>query len=384
MLRLDSLEHPRTGIGYYTEHLCRELLREQKEGVAGVFRGQLLQGNSLYKVLNEEDVPAAPDAFSSTGGITTRALRRCKPLLRALPGAYPLRQALRDWRSQGAASAFGHCVYHEPNFIPFQFSGPLVLTVHDLSHERFPQYHPASRVRFLSRRLPAALERADVIVTDSQFTKDEIASFFPAVASKIVPIHLGVDSTIRELGRVAASEVLARYSLDYKGYILSVATLEPRKNLVGLIRAYDRLPKRIKADLPLVLVGGEGWSSQALYRLIGPVRSRGGYVILTGRVPRSDLAGLLSGARLFAYPSFYEGFGLPIAEARACGTPVLTSGFGAMAEVAGDQAFLADLENLAESLEAALSSMPQRLSPVRYSWDETARKTLSVYRSLQH
>jgi len=382
MLRLDSLEHPRTGIGYYTENLCRELIGQPEVDLAGVFRGQLLRGDKLKNLLDEEDISSATDKPAGARSLLAKFIRRSRPLIRSLPGAYALRQSMRDRQALAAAAGFGKCIYHEPNFIPFRFSGPLVLTVHDLSHIRYPEHHPARRVRFLSSRLPAALGRADVVITDSRFIQQEIAEIFPAVAGKVVPIHLGVESAIRELEETAARKVLESYNLDYKGYILSVATLEPRKNLAGLVRAYDCLPDHIKADLPLVLVGGAGWKSKSLYRLVDPVRKRGGRVVFTGRVPRADVAGLLSGARLFAYPSFYEGFGLPIAEARACGTPILTSDFGSMAEIAGDQAFLVDPGNLVEGLASALSGMPEHLPPVRYSWEDTARKTLDVYKGL--
>ncbi|MBU2954456.1 glycosyltransferase family 4 protein [Marinobacter sp. F3R08] len=376
VLRLDSLDHPRTGIGYYTEHLCRELGRLPGVDVKGVLRGQLIEGGALEQLLDEEGGQAG--GSGSASGL----LNRWKPFLRSVPGAYPLRQWVRDQRASRAVSGLGECLYHEPNFVPFRFSGPLIVTVHDLSHLRYPEYHPAGRVRFLNKQLPGALDRADLVITDSEFIQSEICSFFPDVARKVVPVHLGVEEDLRQLEASEAQQVLSRFGLDYKGYILSVATLEPRKNLVGLVEAYDRLPERFKNDYPLVLVGGSGWDSDRLYRIVESVGQRGGKVILAGRVPRADLAGLISGARLFAYPSFYEGFGLPIAEARACGTPVLTSDFGAMAEVAGKQAFLADLGNLSGSLEEALATMPDRLPPYRFSWKTTAEKTLSAYQSV--
>ena len=372
MFRLDSLDHPRTGIGYYTEHLCRQLSLLPNVDVTGVYRGRLLQGGQLQTVLDEDDSSANPAGSA--------VLSRCKPLIRSFPGAYPLRQWVRDRRAGAAASGNTDDLYHEPNFVPFRFRGPVVVTVHDLSHLRYPEYHPPKRVRFLNKRLPAAIRRADLVITDSKFVGQEIAAFFPDASEKIVPVHLGVEEGIRELDEPSARQVLSGYGLDYKGYILSVATLEPRKNLTGLVKAYDRLPHRLKSTVPLVLVGGVGWHSSGLHRLVSSVEHRGGKVVLTGRVPRSDLSALLSGARLFAYPSFYEGFGLPIAEARACGTPVLTSGYGAMSEVAGEGAFLADPESLGSSLEEALSTMPERLPPFRFSWRATAEQTLDAYR----
>jgi len=376
VLRLDSLAHPRAGIGYYTEHLCRALCKLSDVEVKGVLNGQLVEGCSLRSILNEES-GGGVGALASNG-----ALSQFKPLLRAVPGAYPFRQWVRDQRASKAVADERACLYHEPNFIPFKFGGPLVVTVHDLSHLRYPEFHPPGRVRFLQKRLPDALKRANLVITDSEFIRDEIRFFFPDVAEKVAPVHLGVEEGIRHLDESAARQVLSRHSLEYKGYILSVATLEPRKNLIGLVKAYEKLSLKMKRNYPLVLVGGSGWNSSELFRLVESVGQKGGRVVLAGRVPRADLAGLISGARLFAYPSFYEGFGLPIAEARACGTPVFTSGFGAMAEVAGEEAFMADLTDLAGSLEEALSVMPECLQPFRFSWKGTAEKTLKAYRSL--
>ena len=376
-LRLDSLEHPRTGIGYYTEHLCRQLYQLPGVELEGIFNGHAVSGFALGKLLDkkEGDKPASK-------GVGDRLHLRSSPLLRAMPGAYSLRQWLRDFRAVGAVSGRKFDLYHEPNFIPFRFQGRLVVTVHDLSHLRHPEFHPVGRVRFLKKYLSTALQRADLVITDSVFTQNEIAAFFPEAANKVTAIHLGVEEGIHEVDEGPAQQVLSQWGLGFKAYILSVATLEPRKNLVGLVRAYSRLPSHLKSVLPLVLVGSGGWNQRELLRLIESVNRGPGRVILTGRVPRQDLASLLTGARLFVYPSFYEGFGLPIAEARACGTPLLTSGFGAMAEVAGDQAFLADPFDLSEGLEQALETMPARVPCFRFSWKTTAEKTLMAYQSL--
>lgn len=371
LIRLDSLIAPRTGIGYYTEHLTKALLERPSVEVSGVFNGQRVEGAMLQALLAE---PGEAGASKGAG-----LLARLKPYLRSVPGAYPLHQYIRDRRS--AHSAEGADIYHEPNFIPFPFAGSTVLTVHDLSHLRHPEYHPPERVRFLERYLPRAIHNAAAIIVDSQFTADEISDCFPGVEDKVFPVHLGVEETLAPESDEAVRSVLARYHLPFKSYILSIATLEPRKNLAGLVRAYRKLPAALQAELPLVLVGGAGWKNEELQALLSE-QATAGRVILIGRVPRRDLAGLLCGARLFAYPSFYEGFGLPIAEARACGTPVLTTNYGAMAEVASDQACLVHPDDLPEGLCEALSKLPDAVEPFRYSWQDTARKTLDVYHSL--
>ena len=370
LMRLDSLAAPRAGIGYYTEHLARGLIAMPQVDLTGVFHGHRVAGAELAQLLDDPGEPA-------TVGHAWR--QRLTPVLRALPGAYALRQMISDRRSARCARDFS--LYHEPSFIPFPFQGTTVLTVHDLSHLRHPQYHPPERVRFLQRYLPEALRRAAAVIVDSQFTADECADYFPWVRDKVFPVHLGVEETIGVLPEEQVRGVLAGYGLPFKSYILSVATLEPRKNIAGLVRAYRALPPAVQRELPLVLVGGAGWRNAELEALLAE-QADAGRIILTGRVPRTHLSGLLNGARLFAYPSFYEGFGLPIAEARACGTPVLTTHYGAMAEVAGDDAFLVAPENLTEGLAQALTSMPQTLAPYRYNWRQTAQKTLQVYQTV--
>lgn len=369
LIRLDSLASPRTGIGYYTEYLTRELLTSPLLSVKGVFNGCLLEGEAFQPLLD--------DPGDAAGDRSARHLaRQLAPLLRSMPGAYPLRQYYRDIRARRAVPAID--LYHEPNFIPFRFAGNTVVTVHDLSHLRHPEYHPVQRVRFLRRYLPGAIKKASAVITDSHFSASEIAYYFPETEGKVYPVHLGVEKTLARQSDDKIREVLSRYSLPVKSYILSIATLEPRKNIAGLVRAYHQLPSSLQAELPLVLVGGGGWQNDELRALLRE-HSGAGKIILTGRVARGDLAGLLSGARLFAYPSFYEGFGLPIAEARACGTPVLTTNYGAMAEVAGKHAFLVHPDQLAEGLSAALTSMPDEVEPFRYSWADTASGTIAVY-----
>lgn len=370
LMRLDSLAAPRAGIGYYTEHLARGLIALPEVQLAGVFNGRRVEGAELGQLLDDPGEPATAE----------HAWRqRLKPVLRALPGAYALRQKISDRRS--ARCARDDSLYHEPSFIPFPFQGTTVLTVHDLSHLRHPQYHPPERVRFLQRYLPEAMRRAAAVIVDSQFTADECADYFPWAQDKVYPVHLGVEDSFGVLPEEQVRRVLAEYSLPFKSYILSVATLEPRKNIAGLVRAYRSLPQAVQAQLPLVLVGGAGWRNAELQALLAE-QGKAGTIILTGRVPRAHLSGLLNGARLFAYPSFYEGFGLPIAEARACGTPVLTTSYGAMAEVAGDDAFLVAPGELAEGLAQALHTLPQTLAPYQYSWQQTARKTLQVYQAV--
>lgn len=376
LIRLDSLAHPRAGIGYYTENLVRTLIKEHPDlKVTGYFRGQLLEGAALQALLDD----AGP-----SGG-TGSALRlpisvRLKSWLRAVPGAYPARQAWVDWRSRPLVKAVGADLYHEPNYIPMPFEGPTVITVHDVSHIRCPEYHPRERVAYLNRYLPPALEKADQIITVSEFVRTELMDLYPQYAHKITAIHLGVEDVFHPRSADETTPILQKWGLAHGGYLFSSATLEPRKNIAGLVRAYQSLPDTLKAATPLVLSGGKGWKNHELEQLVTRATSGAGRVVLTGRVSRSDLAHLMAGCKLFAFPSFYEGFGLPIAEAKASGVPVLTSDRGAMKEVAGQGAILVDPEEFSEALKTALLSHGENSKDqTAYSWTKTACLTKGVY-----
>lgn len=368
LIRLDSLAPPRAGIGSYTENLCRSLLQRSDVEVTGIVQGRLVEGEALSRALN------------ASSAVSASAWRESlKSAARAFPGAYGARQWHRDRVARNAMAGRDFDIYHEPNFVPFPTTElPTAITVHDLSHLRHPEFHPANRVRFLRRRLPAALKQASIVLCVSHFTASELIETFPEFANKVVPTPLGVSSQFCPLSRNQVEPVLASYGLGYKGYILTVATQEPRKNLLGLVRAYNRLADQDKAAMPLVLVGAPGWKNEALQAELRR-SAGGGKIIVTGWVPRAHLPSLLNGARLFAYPSFYEGFGLPIAEARACGTPVLTSNFGAMCEVAGDQAYLVAPNCLEQGLRQALEEMPLTVEPFRFGWNCTAEQSLQAY-----
>lgn len=372
LIRLDSLVHPRTGIGYYTENLVRTL-RDSAPDVqmTGYYHGRLIE---------HEDLPSILDDVGDRQGSGQGWAARVRPVIRGIPGAYAARQRLLGWRGAQKVRHLGADVYHEPSSIPITFSGPMVLTVHDMSHVRFPQHHPVKRVAFLNRYLPQAVQRARHIITDTEFTRRELCDLFPRAVDKVTAIHLGVDSDFRPRNASETAPVLSKWNLKHGEYLLSAATLEPRKNLTGLVQAYKQLPAGIRQQLPLVLVGGKGWKYREFEKLLAGLDARDGAVILTGRISRTDLTRLMSGARLFAYPSFYEGFGLPIAEARASGVPVLTSDRGAMQEVAGNDAILVDPLSFTAELRSALESDALTVTPYRYSWDETARKTAEIYR----
>jgi alpha-1,3-rhamnosyl/mannosyltransferase len=343
--------------------------------------GRLVREKQLANLLNATEGVSRP--YVEALGPLGKALDYARPFVRAIPGAYEIRQNLHDSRARKAMSSQNWGVYHEPSFIPLQSCVPTVVTVHDLSHIRFPEYHPAERVKFLNKHLGRAIQAARHVITVSEFTKEEVCRFFPYAKEKTTAIPLGVDPIFKPRLVSETSETLGKLLLGYGSYILSVATQEPRKNLSGLIKAYLDLPKEVRQEFPLVLVGGKGWRSAEFLELVDFARNQPGRILLTGRVNRSQLADLMSSCKLFAYPSFYEGFGLPIAEALASGVKVLTSNYGAMREAGEPNACLIDPNNFSGDLLRCLYSDNSGVSVQTNSWLEVALRTKSIYDSVK-
>jgi glycosyltransferase involved in cell wall biosynthesis len=259
----------------------------------------------------------------------------------------------------------------------------LVVTVHDLAFEHFPELFPR-RWRVLYRLgLRAAVKRADAIVTPSRSTAEDVVS-----RTRVDPARLHVVplASALEAGTLEPAEVLTRLKIR-PPYVLFAGTLEPRKNLVRLVRAYRRVAA---TGLPhaLVLAGPMGWHHESLMREIalpGP-----GEVVLTGLLAEDDLDALYRGASAFAYPSLYEGFGLPVIEAMARGVPTVASTTSSVPEVSGDAALGVDPRSVRE-ISAAIQriltdpglagqlSEAGRTRAERFTWDETAAGTLRVY-----
>ena len=258
--------------------------------------------------------------------------------------------------------ARGLDLLHCPTFrAPPRSSVPLVVTVHDLAVLRFPEaFNRWTRV-YSSLAVPRAVRGADVLIAVSEFTKRELVELLGVPERKIRVIPNAAGEVFTPSGEAAEGE-----------YVLSVGTLEPRKNLTRLAEAARR------AKLELRIAGPRGW---------GKVEADGAGVRWLGEVPDSELAALYRGALCVAYPSLYEGFGLPVLEAMACGAPVVTSAGSAAEEIAGGAAVLVDPRDpasIAAGIEQALGRREElgRLGLERarhYSWDKVADQTLAVY-----
>ena len=277
-------------------------------------------------------------------------------------------------------------VLHATNHVAIPPAGPgqrLVVTVHDLAFLSFPGLFPRTWRVLYRLGLRAAVRRADAIVTPSRNTAEDVLSRTDVDPRKL---HVGPEASSLPMGALDSEEVLARLRIPTP-YVLFVGTLEPRKNLVRLVRAYRRVAAN---GFPhaLVLVGPLGWHHEPLMRelaVAGP-----GEILMTGSIPDDELDAVYRAADVFAYPSLYEGFGLPILEAMARGVPTVASTTSSLPEVAGDAALGVDprsVREIARAIEALLSDVDLaeryasrgRARAERFSWDETARLTLEVY-----
>lgn len=370
-----ALLSPLTGIGQYSYQLAQEYLRRSDCSME-LFYGSYWD-HRLY---------ATP----------SKTLAAALPWIRnVVPRSYQLRRWLQNARFYQHARKSGKGkfdVYHEPNFLPLRFDGPTVITVHDLSWIRHPETHPEVRVSAMNRYFEPGLRRADAIITDSAFVKQELMQVFGVAEGMISVVPLGVEPLFQPLQAEQTQTVLAQHQLVHGCYFLAVGTLEPRKNLGLALTAYMQLPECIRSAHPLVLVGMMGWRTSALEEQIAPL-IRSGQVRQLGYVSRADLAILIAGAMTLVYPSIYEGFGLPPLEAMACGVPVICANASSLPEVVGDAGMLVDPYDEAE-LVRALTRMAEdeaerttlgRLARGRskqFTWSRCADETQAVYRSV--
>jgi glycosyltransferase involved in cell wall biosynthesis len=259
----------------------------------------------------------------------------------------------------------------------------LIVTVHDLAFERYPGMFPRTWRAMYRMGMRAAVRRADAILTPSRHTAEDVLSRTKVDPAKLHVVPLAAAPPARE---VEVADALGRLKVRAP-YLLFVGTIEPRKNLVRLVRAYRRVAA---TGLPhaLVLAGPLGWQHEALMRelaLEGP-----GEIVMTGALDPGDLDAVLRAADTFVYPSLYEGFGLPVLEAMARGVPAIVSNTSSLPEVTGDAALGVDPRSIRE-IAAAIETLctdvdlaerlaaAGRLRAERFSWDETARRTLEVY-----
>ena len=286
-------------------------------------------------------------------------------------------------------------VHHSPHYtMPIKSKVPTVVTIHDLTFFSHPEWHEKTKVALFKRSINTAVKNADAIICVSNFTANCLESIVPG-AKKVFVIPHGVEHdkfNPFESKDNPDDQILSDFGIKNR-FILFVGTIEPRKDVVGLVKAFDKIGG-IYPDLKLVLAGVGGWGLSQVQEAISKAKYKE-KIILTGYVPSKVLPALMRKASAMVYPSFEEGFGLPALEAMACGSPLITTKGSAMEEVSGGAAILitpGDNEALAEALRQVIDKdnelEARRLLGLElaknYTWNRAAVQHLKVYKELAY
>ncbi len=363
---------PLTGVGQYTYRLITELQQMLPH------KPWLFYGTSWDSEIRTAPPPGARELNNA--------------IKRLMPHPHLITRFLKQARFSSGATKHRISLYHEPAFLAYRFKGPSVVTVHDLSWVRHPETHPAERLREMNRFMPKVIEHATHIIVDSDFVRGEVINHYSVPHERVTTVLLGVGAEFRPYASAESSVVLAQFGLEHGKYQLAVGTLEPRKNLSTVIAAFERLPESIRQRFPLVIVGMNGWGMENFSKNFQHMIARG-EVRLLGYVSQKELPALYSGARLFIYPSLYEGFGLPPLEAMACGVPVIASNRASLPEVVGDAGLLVEpMDDMVISMHMQSliddSTLHARLSKAgldrasAFTWRKFAHETIAVYKKI--
>jgi glycosyltransferase involved in cell wall biosynthesis len=377
----------KTGIGHYTTQLLRclheQTLPDEIEEYPGGWLLRLRQAFAPKRV--------APPGKAARPGL----LRRMRSALRVpTPALHLLRRVGRHLTARHFRLATGRDrfdLYHEPNFIPFPTDLPTVATLHDLSVVLHPEWHPADRVRHFEQNFRRGLTQCRHYFAISEAGRQEIIRELGIPADRVTRTYMGIRPGLGRLPQEEVAATLKRLGLPAR-YLLCLGTVEPRKNVLTLLRAYGRLPSPLREKWPLLLVGGWGWNTADVADYYhAEARHRG--VVHLGYVADEHIPALYNGARALACPTLYEGFGLPPIEMMACGGAVLASTAPSLVETVGRKAHLTDAmdeDGWRAALERVVTDDDWRRSlrsgaeevARPYTWDACAADTLGVYRAI--
>jgi alpha-1,3-rhamnosyl/mannosyltransferase len=370
----------RTGVGHYTVELI-DALRRTKQVRVNVYPHPIMAKLRLQ-------LGGGPRA--ATPSINGNAPRRS---LLKRTARTPFRwgwRALVETELRHSFHPKRVDIYHEPNFFPLESRVPTVVTVHDLSAVLHPEWHPTDRAKqFADEFLPRIRQFAH-IMTDSDAARDEIVRTLNVPHERVTRAYPGIRKSLRPMSPADIEPIRRKLGLPSK-YFLHVGTLEPRKNLLMLLRAYTALPASLRESCPLILAGPWGWRFEELAEFYES-HAKHHHVRHLGYVDEAHLPALYNGARALVFPTFYEGFGLPAAEMLACGGAVIASATPAVAEVLGGCGTLidpADTDGWRQAMARAIADdewlQSLRLGGMRraaeFTWANCARDTLAGYRA---
>lgn len=362
------------GIGRYTRELVHALVSLDKSNDYRLFSARI------------QDQPPVPNPLPESSAITYHEAPLSERWLYRL--WYRARLPIPVQWVTGKLDLF-----HSPDFVlpPTGGNIPTLLTVHDLSFVHYPETFPETLVKYLNSIVPWSVERATHVLADSKATKADLMAVWQVPEEKITVLYSGVSERFRPVeDKKERAQVRRVYNLGERPYVLAVGTVQPRKNYQMLVRAFRPVAERLPHKL--VVAGGKGWMEE---EMTAEVERQGlqERVLFTGFVADAHLPALYSEASLLAFPSLYEGFGLPILEAMACGVPTVISDGSSLPEVAGEAAVqlsATDEAAWSETLLTLLENDQKRESMVeagfaqvaRFSWFKAAQKLIQVYETL--
>jgi alpha-1,3-rhamnosyl/mannosyltransferase len=372
-LNATPLLQPLTGIGNYILHLGRALAT-----TSGI-ELNCFGGYTWHKGF----------PFEQTDDVEPERKSQLREMVRlVVPWKRELRQKAQRFAFERGLRRCGIELYHEPNYVPISDEVPFVITIHDLSWLRYPETHPPGRIRWLEKGLPKAIRHARAILVDSDFVRNELLSTFLIEPERVRTVHLGVSEEFQPRTAGEVDAVLQPLHLTHGQYVLAVGTIEPRKNLVHIVKSHALLPQELRNRFPLVIAGAKGWHSSGLVSLLQ--NQNDPQVRFLGHVGSQALSHLYAGAALFAFPSIYEGFGLPPLEAMASGIPVIVSDRASLPEIVGNVGEMMNPEDPADTatrIHALLDDKARRSEMSRrgmeraskFTWAACAKATRAVY-----
>ncbi len=379
----DSLHSPLTGVGRYTFELCKRLMKAPAiNELSGFDFGRFHSLADRLDEVEQESTPGKEADVKSRLFNLRASLSRSRIATRVYQHYATTVCGLLLQRKSDA-------LFHSPNFHLPRYTGKSVVTIHDLSYLLFPDYHPRARVEWMSKLVPVAVRNSSHVLCVSESTKADLVENFHLDPGKVSVSYLGAGDEFKVRSVESITSVMDSFGLTYNQYFLCVSTIEPRKNIEALISAYMRMSKATRMRFPLVLAGGFGWHCDQLKLSIERLHDEG--VKHLGFVSQYVLPLLYNGARCLVYPSFYEGFGLPILEAQASGTPVIASRTSSIPEVASAKALLISPDNNDELSQAMIRAIEDEgwldncskaglEKAGEFSWDKCAEATIEVYK----
>ncbi|MBP9726342.1 MAG: glycosyltransferase family 4 protein [Gammaproteobacteria bacterium] len=384
---LDCIRAPMTGIGYYTQNMVLAMIHHYPEvEIIACRHNILLSKQEILEVCSQ--FTEAPKKAPAWKGALIEIINQFAFARTIIQWQYncrhyfKLKKLTKDY------------LYHEPNFVFLPHDGYKILTIHDISMFSCPEFLPKGRAKFLQQQMRRGMQKADALIVSCQFIKDQTVSLLNIPEKKIHIIPPGANENFMPRPKNEVQVCLEKFSLVYKQFLLCVATLEPRKNLIRLINAYQTLPNSMQKKYPLVLVGNKGWLYEELLTLIN--ESQSSTILLLRYVDEKTLFHLYSAAKAFVYPSLYEGFGLPVLEAMQSGLPVITSNVSSLPEVCGKAGILVNplneseialaMEEILTANDAIYTDQVQRslTQAKKFSWENFSKKLFDVYKKINH